>query len=37
MDLGPIMGHSILFIGRVNTCCGPCSLRRLRWIKHRLL
>jgi len=35
--LGPIIGCSALFIGPRNTCCGPCLLRRLRGIKHRLL
>jgi len=38
VGLGPIVGCSALFIGPRNTCCyGPCLLRRLRGIKHRLL
>ena len=36
--LGPIIGCSTLFIGPRNTCCcGPCLLRGLRGIKHRVL
>jgi len=37
VGLGPIVGRSVLFIGPCNTCCGPCLLRRLRGLKHRLL
>jgi len=36
--LGPIVGCSELFIGPLNTCyCGPCLLRRLLAVRHRLL
>jgi len=37
VGLGPIFGRSALFIGPRNTCYGPCLLRRLREIKHRIL
>jgi len=37
VGLSPIVGRLTLFIGQRNTFCGPCLLRRLRGLKHRLL
>jgi len=38
VGLRPIVDGSALFIGPRNTCCyGPCLLRRLHEIKHKLL
>jgi len=37
LGIGPIVGRLALFIGLRNICCGPCLLRWLSGIKHKLL